>query len=132
MLRVEDAPQDLSHLCRLALSNLVFEQFLDCRRIDRPVLVEALPEKYYVAQHLPGALHLPHDQVDAIAAIVLAEKAAQIVVYCANRQCQKSHIAAHRLSALGYSVSVYAAGKQDWEEGGLPFESGFPETAVAA
>ncbi|MBC8007432.1 MAG: rhodanese-like domain-containing protein [Prolixibacteraceae bacterium] len=101
--------------------------------ITRPVLVEALPEKYYVAQHLPGALHLPHDQVDAIAAIVLPEKAAQIVVYCANRQCQNSHIAAHRLSALGYTdVSVYAAGKQDWEEAGLPFESGFPETAVAA
>jgi rhodanese-related sulfurtransferase len=100
---------------------------------NRPVLVEALPEKYYVAQHLPGALHLPHNQVDALAAIVLPEKATEIVVYCANRQCQNSHIAAARLSVLGYTdVSVYAAGKRDWEEAGLQFESGFPETAVAA
>ena len=98
----------------------------------RPVLVEALPEKYYVGQHLPGALHLPHDQVDALAAGVLPEKSAEIVVYCANRQCQNSHIAAHRLSALGYTnVSVYAGGKQDWEEAGLPFES-TAETAVVA
>jgi len=99
---------------------------------NRPVLVEALPEKYYVAQHLPGALHLPHDRVDALAATVLAEKSAQIVVYCANRQCQNSHIAARRLAALGYTdVSVYAGGKQDWEEAGLPFETGIAQ-AVAA
>jgi rhodanese-related sulfurtransferase len=99
---------------------------------SRPVLVEALPEKYYLAQHLPGALHLPHDQVDALAAVVLPEKAAPIVVYCANLQCQNSHIAAHRLLALGYTnVSVYAAGKQDWAEAGLPFESGFPVAAAA-
>jgi len=30
---------------------------------DPPVLVEALPLKYYRHSHLPGALHLPHDQV---------------------------------------------------------------------
>jgi rhodanese-related sulfurtransferase len=97
---------------------------------DRPVLVEALPEKYYVAQHLPGALHLPHDQVDALAPAVLPQKHAPVVVYCANRQCQNSHIAAHRLSVLGYTdVSVYAGGKQDWEEGGLPFETSVPVAA---
>ncbi len=97
---------------------------------DRPVLVEALPEKYYAAKHLPGALHLPHDQVDALAPAVLPHKNATIVVYCANRQCQNSHIAAHRLSVLGYTdVSVYAGGKQDWEEGGLPFESSVPVAA---
>jgi rhodanese-related sulfurtransferase len=97
---------------------------------DRPVLVEALPEKYYAAKHLPGALHLPHDQVDALAPSVLPQKNATIVVYCANRQCQNSHIAAHRLSVLGYTdVSVYAGGKQDWEEGNLPFEVSVPATA---
>lgn len=97
---------------------------------NRPVLVEALPEKYYAAKHLPGALHLPHDQVDALAPAVLPQKHATIVVYCANRQCQNSHIAAHRLSVLGYTdVSVYAGGKQDWEEGGLPFETAAPVAA---
>ncbi|MEO8003937.1 MAG: rhodanese-like domain-containing protein [Betaproteobacteria bacterium] len=97
---------------------------------DRPVLVEALPEKYYAAKHLPGALHLPHDQVDALAPGVLPQKHAPVVVYCANRQCQNSHIAGHRLSVLGYTdVTVYAGGKQDWEEGGLPFEFSVPVAA---
>ncbi|HVY07330.1 MAG TPA: rhodanese-like domain-containing protein [Burkholderiales bacterium] len=91
---------------------------------NRPVVVEALPEKYYAAKHLPGARHLPHDQVDALASSVLPDKGAEIVVYCANRQCRNSHVAAHRLSVLGYTnVSVYAGGKQEWEEAGLPFES---------
>lgn len=44
---------------------------------NSPVLVEALPEKYYVAKHLPGALHLPHDQVDTLAARVLPKKSAR-------------------------------------------------------
>ena len=99
---------------------------------NRPGLVEALPEKYYAVKHLPGALHLPHDQVEALAGGLLPQKSAEIVVYCANRQCQNSHIAAHRLSVLGYAnVSVYAGGKQEWEEAGLPFES-TAEAAVTA
>jgi rhodanese-related sulfurtransferase len=89
-----------------------------------PIVLEALPEKYYRQGHLPGALHMPHDQVDSLAPGMLPDKSAQIVVYCANAQCQNSHIAAHRLSVLGYTnVSVYAGGKKDWEEAGLPLES---------
>ncbi|WP_428609736.1 hypothetical protein [Sedimenticola sp.] len=26
-------------------------------------IVEALPEKYFVAEHLPGAVNIPHDEV---------------------------------------------------------------------
>ena len=89
----------------------------------RPVLVEALPEKYYRDWHLPGARHLPHDEVDALAPKVLPEKSAEIVVYCASRSCQNSHIAAHRLTQLGYeNVAVYSGGKQEWSESGLPME----------
>lgn len=90
-----------------------------------PILVEALPEKYFRDWHLPGARHLPHDEVDRLAPGVLPDKAAEIVVYCASRSCQNSHIAAHRLAQLGYgNVTVYAGGKQDWMEAGFPVERG--------
>jgi rhodanese-related sulfurtransferase len=90
-----------------------------------PVLAEALPEKYFRDWHLPGARHLPHDEVDRIAATVLPDKSAEIVVYCASRTCQNSHIAARRLAQLGYpNVAVYAGGKQDWSEAGLTLERG--------
>jgi rhodanese-related sulfurtransferase len=89
-----------------------------------PVIVEALPEKYYREQHLPGALHMPHDQVDALASGLIPSKSTPVVVYCASATCQNSHIAARRLTQLGYeNVRVYPGGKQDWEAAGLPFDA---------
>jgi len=89
----------------------------------RPILVEALPRKYYDDWHLPGARHLPHDQVRQLAATVLPDQHAEIVVYCASDTCQNSHIAARVLQQIGYTnVAVYAGGKQDWSDAGLPIE----------
>jgi rhodanese-related sulfurtransferase len=83
----------------------------------RLVLLEALPEKYYNDWHLPGALHFPHDQARTLAPQVVPYKAAEIVVYCASKTCQNSHIAANVLQQIGYTnVAVYAGGKQDWKE----------------
>jgi rhodanese-related sulfurtransferase len=90
----------------------------------RPTLVEALPEKYYADKHLPNALNIPHDQVEALAPALLPNKSDEIVVYCANIQCRNSHIAARRLTLLGYTnVAVYPDGKQGWQDAGLPFDS---------
>lgn len=89
------------------------------------VLVEALPERQFRDAHLPGAINLPHDQVDALAPVLLPDKDAEIVVYCASLPCRNSVIAAERLARLGYArVSEYAEGKKDWVEAGLPVESG--------
>ena len=88
------------------------------------VLVEGLPEKYYRDGHLPGALNLPHDDVDARAPTLLPDKSAPIVVYCASAPCRNSGIAARRLTELGYAdVRDYHEGKQDWIEAGLPTET---------
>jgi rhodanese-related sulfurtransferase len=92
-------------------------------RGEAVTLVEALPESYWRDQHLPGAISLPHDKVDALAAGLLPDKAAEIVVYCSNTACQNSTIAARRLAQLGYTrVHDYVEGKQDWIEAGLPVE----------
>jgi rhodanese-related sulfurtransferase len=88
-------------------------------------IVEALPEEYYRQAHLPGALLLPHDQVDELAPALLPDKAATIVVYCSSLPCPNSAIAAERLAELGYTaVFEYAAGKQDWIDAGYPVERG--------
>lgn len=89
------------------------------------VLVEALPLRYYEEVHLPGAINIPHNQVDELAPELLSDKSAEIVVYCSNRACQNSPQAARRLTALGYeNVRDYEEGKQGWIEVGLPTESG--------
>ena len=88
-------------------------------------IVEALGPIYYEDAHLPGALNLPHDQVDALAGALLPDKDATIVVYCSNTACQNSVVASRRLASLGYSrVLEYVEGKQDWIEAGLPVEHG--------
>jgi len=98
----------------------------------RPVLLEALPPRYFLEGHLPSAKHLPHDRVGELAPRLIAEKATAIVVYCASDTCQNSHIAARTLESLGYAnVRVYAGGKKDWTEAGLPLETGGPVAAAA-
>jgi rhodanese-related sulfurtransferase len=97
------------------------------------VLLEALPEKYYDDWHLPGARHFPHDRVRELASGVAPDKAAEVVVYCASRTCQNSHIAANLLRQIGYGdVAVYAGGKEDWAAAGESRESGRAAATVAA
>jgi rhodanese-related sulfurtransferase len=92
-------------------------------RGDRIILLEALPPTYYEESHLPGALNMPHDQVDELAGTLLPDKDAEIVVYCANLACENSVTASRRLAQLGYrAVREYPGGKQDWIDAGLPVE----------
>jgi rhodanese-related sulfurtransferase len=86
-------------------------------------IIEALPPKYYHSGHLPGALLLPYDQIDAESKAVLPDLNAAVVVYCASNTCENSHLAATRLVELGYgNVTVYSGGKADWSEHGYPLE----------
>ncbi len=89
------------------------------------VVVETLGSRYYEDAHLPGAINIPHTEVEDLAPAMLPDKSAEIVVYCSNKACQNSPQAARRLMALGYeNVYDYEEGKQDWIEAGLPTESG--------
>jgi rhodanese-related sulfurtransferase len=89
----------------------------------RLVLLEALPETYFRQGHLPGARWFPHDRARELAAAAAPRKDDPIVVYCASATCQNSHVAARALAAMGYQdVRVYAGGKADWAEAGLPLE----------
>ena len=88
------------------------------------VLVEALPRKYWAKEHIPGALNLPHDEIERLAPELLPDKDREIVVYCADAACANSQIAAKALSALGYSrVVEYVEGKADWKAAGYPLEN---------
>ena len=88
------------------------------------ILIEALPSRYFDAEHLPGALNIPHDEVRAKAPEMLPDKNAFIVVYCANTPCQNSKIAANTLQQMGYiNAYEYVEGKQHWLEANFPIES---------
>ena len=88
-------------------------------------LVEVLPEESFQEGHLPGAVNIPGDELRERAREAFPDKAAEIVVYCANPSCEASPRAARLLTEMGYSnVKDYAGGKEHWKEGGLPLETG--------
>lgn len=53
-------------------------------RGDRFTLVETLAPYQYETGHLPGAINLPPNQVAELSSVILPDKSAEIVVYCAN------------------------------------------------
>jgi rhodanese-related sulfurtransferase len=105
---------------------------IDCdalwERIERRdpfVLVDALPPLAYAGAHLPGAVNIPPERVDDLAAVRIPDLATEVVVYCANPSCESSVEVAERLVALGYrNVLHYPGGKQDWRDAGLALEGG--------
>ena len=51
-------------------------------RGDPFFLFEVLGRQYWRKHHLPGALNMPPNQVEEVAAATVADRAAEIVVYC--------------------------------------------------
>lgn len=87
------------------------------------VLVDALAPMSYAHSHLPGAINLIPERVDDEARRRIPDLDADVVVYCANAECESSVEVAERLAALGYTrVRHYAGGKSEWSESGLPLE----------
>jgi rhodanese-related sulfurtransferase len=94
-----------------------------------PTLVDALGERYFAADHIPGAINLPHTASDDALRAALPDRDAEIIAYCANPACQNSHVLAHRLQVLGYrNVAVFPGGKKAWTDAGLALT---PESAMA-
>jgi rhodanese-related sulfurtransferase len=88
------------------------------------IIVEALPKMYFDAEHLPGALNIPHDEIKIHAPNLLPDKKALIVAYCASTDCRNSKIATELLQQMGYTNAVeYVEGKQHWIEANFPVES---------
>jgi rhodanese-related sulfurtransferase len=89
------------------------------------VLVDALPAIAYAGAHLPGATNIPPARVDELAARRIPDEDTEVVVYCANPDCESSIEVAQRLIELGYrNVRHFSGGKQAWRDAGLPLEGG--------
>jgi rhodanese-related sulfurtransferase len=88
------------------------------------VIVDALAPMVYAHSHLPGAINIPPANVDPTRlAKRIPDLATEIVVYCANVECDDSVSTAEQLRALGYTnVRHYAGGKDEWKRHGLPLE----------
>ena len=93
-------------------------------RGDDFVLIDALAPMAYAHSHLPGAINMPPSAVEPLrCAKRMPELDIEIVVYCANAECQDSLATGEQLRALGYrNVRHSPGGKEEWRELGLPLE----------
>jgi rhodanese-related sulfurtransferase len=86
-----------------------------------PIVAEILAPQHFASGHLPGAVNLPLEGFSEAAQRTLADRTADIVVYCASVTCQNSDIAARKLQSLGYpNVRVFRGGKAAWRDAGHP------------
>lgn len=51
---------------------------------DRFFLVDVMTPKSYADQHLPGAINLPLEDLEAKAAALLPDRGAEIIAYCGS------------------------------------------------
>jgi rhodanese-related sulfurtransferase len=90
---------------------------------DPLVLIDALSALSYNTSHLPGAINITPEWVDARAPKLIPDLDADVVVYCSGAMCDSSTVVANRLRELGYRhVRHYVEGKRDWQAAGLPLE----------
>ena len=86
-----------------------------------PVLINALAEDAYNAKHIPGSINIPADNAEW-AENVIPYRDAEIVVYCANKDCDASPNLAMKLEEMGYTnVSDFEAGLAGWKSAGYNF-----------
>ena len=81
-------------------------------------LVDVRADHEWEAGRIPGATHLPLDQLAERAGEVDRER--PVVLYC--RGGNRSTMAAAALAEAGYDAVKLAEGATGWEEEGLPFE----------
>jgi rhodanese-related sulfurtransferase len=119
------APQTAAHFA----GRLAFET--DCADVHAAfeagqvdfVLLDVRGPNAFARGHVPGALNLPHRQMNAER---MAEWPAEtlFVVYCAGPHCNGGDRAALRLAQLGRPVKLMIGGITGWADEGFAFATG--------
>jgi rhodanese-related sulfurtransferase len=84
------------------------------------IVLDVRPEEEYQAGHVPGALSVPVDSLEALQGL---PKDKEVVAYCRGPYCVFSDEAVRVLSARGYRASRLTEGFPEWQAAGYPVES---------
>jgi len=132
VFRTWQAVRDLAE-SRLAEVDGVVEAYLENRdaleAVDATELMERLsdegvivldvrPEEEYRAGHIPGAISVPIDALEA--ALQTLPKDREIVAYCRGPYCVFSDEAVALLRSRGYRARRLRQGLPDWRAAGMP------------
>ena len=84
------------------------------------VVLDVRPEEEYLAGHVPGALSVPVDSLEATLQVFPKDK--EIVAYCRGPYCVFSDEAVRVLTERGYQASRLTEGFPEWRAAGYPVE----------
>ena len=92
------------------------------RRVEHGdvLVLDVRPAAEYAAAHLPGAVHIPLDELAQRLAELPGDR--EIVAYCRGRYCVLAHDAVRLLTAHGHRARRAADGVLEWRLAGLPTE----------
>jgi rhodanese-related sulfurtransferase len=93
------------------------EELLRRLRAGEVVVVDVRPAPEYAGGHLPGAVHIPLDELGERLAELPRDR--QVVAYCRGEYCVLAHEAARLLSASGFDARRAAEGVIEWRVAGL-------------
>jgi rhodanese-related sulfurtransferase/biotin operon repressor len=88
---------------------------------DEIVVIDVRPSPEYAAGHLPGAMHLPLDEL--MARIGDVPRGREVVAYCRGRYCVLAHDAVRTLLAHGLTARRAVDGALEWRLAGHLTES---------
>ncbi len=84
------------------------------------IVLDVRPEEEYRAGHIPGALSVPVDALEA--ALETLPRDREVVAYCRGPYCVFSDKAVAFLRTRGYRARRLRQGLPDWRAGGMPVE----------
>jgi DNA-binding transcriptional ArsR family regulator len=96
------------------------EELVERRRRSEVLLMDARPEREFSASHIPGAISVPLEDLEAHLHVLPGDQ--EIVVYSRGPYCDLSDRAVAVLVAGGHRARRFALGLPDWRAAGLPVE----------
>jgi rhodanese-related sulfurtransferase/DNA-binding transcriptional ArsR family regulator len=109
-------------VARDALEPIRREELVERASRGGVVVLDVRPTEEFVAGHIPGAVSVPLDQLDA--ALSRLPKRASIVAYCRGPYCVLAPQAVQRLRAKGFKAHRLVDGMPEWRLAGLPVAVG--------
>ena len=76
------------------------------------IILDVRTREEYDQGHIPGAILIPHTEIETLAEDILTDKDQLILVYC--RSGRRSKLAAEALVELGYTNILEFGGILDW------------------
>jgi rhodanese-related sulfurtransferase/DNA-binding MarR family transcriptional regulator len=105
---------------RDALEAVDASDLLERLREGSVVVLDVRPEEEYRAGHIPGALCVPVDALEATLKSLPRDR--DVVAYCRGPYCVFSDEAVAFLRARGYQARRLRQGLPDWRAAGMPVE----------